>query len=203
MKEQKRSNIDTDYEIVLSCQKGDTDAFEEIVRKYQKKMFNISLRMIGDYNEAAEVVQDAFVSVYKNIKGFKGKSKFSTWLYTIVINLSKNRFKQIKNRSYRERYSIDDPVSTENGQVKKEFESNDLNALHKLEKREIVKNVQECINLLEPEFREVIVLRDIQGFSYDEISAMLKTASGTVKSRLHRAREAVRDCLKKVIGSNF
>jgi RNA polymerase sigma-70 factor (ECF subfamily) len=83
MKEQEQSNLDADYEVILRCQKGDVEAFEEIAKKYQKKMFNISYRLIGDYNEAAEVVQDAFVSAYRGLKGFKGKSRFSTWLYTI------------------------------------------------------------------------------------------------------------------------
>lgn len=203
MKEREQSNLDADYEIVLRCQKGDVEAFEEIVRKYQKKMFNISYRMIGDYNEASEVVQDAFVSAYKGMKRFKGKSRFSTWLYTIVINLSKNRLKQIKTRSYHEQFSIDDPVDTDDGQVKIEPASSDLPVLEKLEKREIEQKVQGCINSLESEFREVIVLRDMQGFSYEEIGAMLKIAEGTVKSRLHRAREAVKNCLKKVIGEKY
>ncbi len=197
-----QSNLDADYEVILRCQKGNVEAFEEIVRKYQKKMFNISYRMIGDYNEAAEVVQDAFVSAYKGMKGFKRKSKFSTWLYTIVINLSKNRLKQIKTQSYHEQFSIDDPVDTDDGQVKIEPASSDLSVLEKLEKREIEQKVQGCINSLESEFREVIVLRDMQGFSYEEIGAMLKIAEGTVKSRLHRAREAVKNCLKKAINTS-
>ncbi len=198
MKEQ--SGVDIDYEIILRCQKGDVDAFEEIVRKYQKKMFNTSYRMIGDYNEAAEVVQDVFVSAYRNIKGFKGESKFSTWLYAIAVNLSKNRLKQIRGRAFHEQLSIDDPVDTDEGQVRTEPVCRDLSVLEKLEKKELEGKVQGCINALEAEFREVIVLRDIQGFSYEEIAAMLNIAGGTVKSRLHRAREAVRDCLKKFIG---
>ncbi len=203
MRTQKQTNPDVDYEDILRCQKGDVDAFEGLVRKYEKKMFNISYRMIGDYNEASEVVQDAFVSVYKNIKGFKGKSRFSTWLYTIVINLSKNRLKQIRTRSYREQFSLDDPVDTDDGRIMAEPVSTDLSVLEKLEKREIGQKVQTCINSLDSEFREVIVLRDIQGFSYEEVGDMLKIAEGTVKSRLHRAREAIRNCLKKVIGANY
>jgi RNA polymerase sigma-70 factor (ECF subfamily) len=200
MREKERTEIDADYGIVCRCQKGDIDAFEELVRKYEKKMFNISYRMIGDYNEVPEVVQDAFVSAWRNIKGFKWKSSFSTWLYAIAINLSKNRLKQIKNRTFREQLSIDDPVDTDDGQIRTEPASNDLSILEKLERREIEQKVQACINSLENDFREVIVLRDIQGFSYEEISAMLKTAEGTVKSRLHRARESVKNCLKKTIG---
>ena len=200
MKENENKNIDPDSENVLRCQEDDAGAFEEIVRKYQKKMFNISYRITGDYNEAAEVTQDAFVSAYRNIKNFKGKSRFSTWLYAIVVNLSRNRLKQIRTRALKEQFSINDPVDTAGGQVQREYASPDLSVLDKLEKREVEQRVQGCINALDNEFKEVIVLRDIQGFSYDEISDMLEIAGGTVKSRLHRARESVRSCLKKFIG---
>jgi len=200
MKEKEQLNIDADDEAVLCCQKGDIEAFEQIVNKYQKRMFNISYRMLGDYDEASEAVQDAFVSAYRGIKGFKGKSRFSTWLYAIVVNVSKNRLKQIKARLSREQFSLDDPVDTGDGQIKREPVSSGLSALERLEKRELGLKVQGCINSLEGEFREVIVLRDMQGFSYEEISAMLKIAEGTVKSRLYRARESVRNCLKRVIG---
>ncbi len=95
---------------------------------------------------------------------------------------------------------MDDPIVTDDGNIKAEIASNESSILEKLEKREIQQTVQNCINALENEFREVIVLRDMQGFSYNEISNMLKIAEGTVKSRLFRARDAVRDCLKKAMG---
>jgi RNA polymerase sigma-70 factor (ECF subfamily) len=188
-------NEDADAELVHRCQKNDVDAFEEIVR-----MFNISFRMTGDYHETAEVVQDAFVSAYRNIRNFKGRSKFSTWLYSIVINLSKNRLNQMRTKAFREQFSLDDPVETEDGYVRSEPVSGGLSVLERLEKAEIARKVQGCIGTLENDFREVIVLRDIQGFSYDEISDILKIARGTVKSRIHRAREFVKNCLKKFIG---
>lgn len=200
MREEKQKTTDEDYELVSFCKKGDVDAFEVLVKKHQRRMLNIAYRMIGNYEEACEIVQDAFVSAYRNLKGFKGKSKFSTWLYTIVMNLSKNRLKQLKTQLHREKFSIDNPVLTNDGQIKVEPASSEPSALEKLEKRDVQRKVQECINSLDDEFREVLVLRDIQGFSYGEISDLLKAPEGTVKSRLFRAREAVKDCLKKVIG---
>ncbi len=200
MNEREHKNIDDDLGNVLRCQEGDVDAFEEIVRKYQKKMFNISYRITGDYNDAAEVAQDAFVSAYRNIKSFKGKSKFSTWLSAIVVNLSRNRLKQVRTRALKERFSINDPVDADRGQTEKEYASSDLSVLDKLERREVQLRVQGCINALDDEFKEVVVLRDIQGFSYDEISDILEIAGGTVKSRLHRARDSIKNCLKKFVG---
>lgn len=199
MKEEKKIITDEDYKFVSLCKKGDVDAFEVLVKKHQKKMLNIAYRMIGSYEEACEIVQDSFVSAYKAIRDFEGKAKFSTWLYTIVMNLSKNRLKQLKTQLYHEQVSIDDPVLTDDGNIKAESVSNEPSILEQLEKKEFQQKVQGCINSLDDEFKDVLILRDIQGFSYDEISKMLKIAEGTVKSRLFRSREALKICLKKVI----
>jgi RNA polymerase sigma-70 factor (ECF subfamily) len=200
MRENKQKTTDEDYEFVSLCKKGDVDAFEVLVKNHQKRMLNIAYRMVGDYEEACDIVQDAFISAYRNIKSFKGKAKFSTWLHTIVMNLSKNRLKQLKTQLLREKFSIDDPVLTNDGQIRGELASGEPSALESLERRNIQQKVQECINSLDEDFREVLILRDIQGFSYDEINDLLKIPEGTVKSRLFRAREAMKDCLKKVTG---
>jgi RNA polymerase sigma-70 factor (ECF subfamily) len=197
---EKKQTRDEDLEFVASCQGGDVDAFEVLVRRHQKRMLNIAYRTIGNYDEACEIVQEAFISAYKNIKGFKGKAKFATWLCTICINLSRNRLRQLRTRRHREAYSTDDSIMTPDGEIKGDPPASGPSALDRLEARDVQQQVQGCINALDAEFREVLILRDIQGFSYDEIGAMLKVPEGTVKSRLFRAREAMRDCLKKAMG---
>jgi RNA polymerase sigma-70 factor (ECF subfamily) len=199
MKNNENINKDDDLMSLKRCRDGDIDAFEDIVKRHQKKMFNISCRMVGDYNDAAEVVQDAFVSAYKNLTKFEGRSSLSTWLCSIVVNLSRNRIKQVNTRLSREGVSLDDPVDTGDGEVKREVPSNDTSVLDKLEEHEKGKRVWGCIDALAVDFREVIVLRDMQGFSYGEIGTMLKIAEGTVKSRLYRARDAIKDCLKRAM----
>jgi RNA polymerase sigma-70 factor, ECF subfamily len=199
MKENKYT-ADEDGESVSLCKKGDIDAFEFLVKKHQKRMLNIAFRMIGNYEEACEVVQDAFVSAYKNIRKFEEKARFSTWLYTIVMNLSKNRIKQLRVRGYHEEFSMDEPVLTEDDQIKRTLALDEPSILERLEKKEIQQKVQGCIDSLESEFKEVLVLRDMQGFPYDEISCMLKVPEGTVKSRLFRARSVLGKCLKKIKG---
>jgi RNA polymerase sigma-70 factor (ECF subfamily) len=200
MKREKRIVTDEDAEIVSFCKKGNADAFEDLVKKYQKKMLNIAYRMIGNYEDACEIVQDAFVSAYKAISHFEGKARFSTWLYTIVINLSRNRLSRLKIQGNREAFSIDDPVLTDNGTLHAEPASNEPSILERLERRDVQQKVQGCIDSLDTEFKEVLILRDTQGFSYEEISDMLKIPEGTVKSRLFRARDALRDCIKRVMG---
>jgi RNA polymerase sigma-70 factor (ECF subfamily) len=108
MKENKHAT-DEDHELVSLC-RGDVDAFEVLVRKHQKRMLTIAFRMVGNYEDACEIIQDAFVSAYKNIKNFKEKASFATWLYTIVLNLSRNRLRQLNIGRNREAFSMDDPV---------------------------------------------------------------------------------------------
>lgn len=201
MKGRQQSGPDEDTDIVVSVRKGNVDEFEKLVEKYQKMAFNIAYRIIGSYEDACEVVQDAFLSGYRNLDGFKGTSKFSTWLCSIVINLSKNRISKMKTENRHEQYSLDDPAETDEGPIGREGPSGEPSVLDILEREEVKKKVQDCIRGLEHEFREVIILRDIQGFSYDEVAGILNIAEGTVKSRLFRARDAVRDCLKKTMGA--
>ncbi len=192
--------LDDDAGLVALSQMSDLKAFEALVRKHQKRMLNIAFRLIDDYEEACEVVQDAFVSAYKNIRTFRGDSKFSTWLTSITVNLSKNRLKQVRSRRGHEAFSIDEPVQTDEGRMVIDPPSHEPSVLDRLETRDIGNRVQECIKALAPDFREVLVLRDMQDFSYEEIASVLRMREGTVKSRLFRAREMVRDCLKRVMG---
>jgi len=196
----KLMTADEDIEYVVLCQKGDTEVFDVLVERHQKKMLNIAYRMMGDYDEACDVTQEAFLAAYKSIKKFKTEAKFSTWLYRIIVNQSKNRLKQLRNIAQRESVSIDD-----SGEIKMEGAlcqsfANDANPGAQMEKREREAQVQKCITSLNEEYKEVLVLRDVQGFSYEEIRDILQIPDGTVKSRLSRARNALKDCLVKVIG---
>ena len=196
----KLMTADEDIEYVVLCQKGDTEAFGVLVERHQKKMLNIAYRMMGDYDEACDVTQEAFLSAYKSIKKFKAEAKFSTWLYRIVVNYSKNRLKQLRNITQRESFSIDDSGEMKiEGALCQSF-AKDANPGAQMEKREREAQVQKCITSLDEEYREVLVLRDIQGLSYEEIKDILKIPEGTVKSRLSRARYALKGCLVRVIG---
>ncbi len=191
---------DDDARLVVSSQRGDLNAFEALVQKHQKRMLNIAFRMLEDYEEACEVVQDAFVSAYNKINAFRGESKFSTWLTSITVNLSKNRLNRAKSRRSHEAFSIDDPVRAGENRIPIDPPSREPSALDLLEKRDSRDKVLDCIRGLDPGFREVLMLRDMQDFSYDEIAKVLRMREGTVKSRLFRAREMVKDCLKRVLG---
>lgn len=196
----RSSGSDGDSLLVSSAQKGDLLAFEQLVAKHQKKMLNIAYRLIGDYDDACEVVQDAFVSAYRNLKTFRGEAKFTTWLTTITLNLSKNRLKQVRSRQGHEAFSLDDPIQTNDGTMTMDPPSKEPSVLDRMEQQDIRQRVQDCIKTLDTDFREALVLRDMQEFSYEEIGRMLNVREGTVKSRLFRARDLIRDCLKRFMG---
>jgi RNA polymerase sigma-70 factor (ECF subfamily) len=197
---QNLTSGDEDSVCVARCQRGDTNAFAILVRRHQKKMLNIAYRMIGDYDEACDLVQEAFLSAYRAIGKFRGDARFSTWIYSIVLNQARSCLRQKAARSHCEGVSLDDPAKSENGSLPNEPRSQEESVVERLEKQEREAKVQECIGSLEREQKEVLILRDIQGFSYEEICLMLKLPEGTVKSRLFRARSALKDNLLTVFG---
>jgi RNA polymerase sigma-70 factor (ECF subfamily) len=190
-----RSIEDDDAAFVARCQRGDTEAFAVLVRRHQKRMINIAYRMIGDYDGACDVVQESFLSAYRAIGKFRGDARFSTWLCGIVLNHSRSHMAQRVARARCEETSFHDPVTWEGESLLNEGCSQETSVIEGIQKRELEAKVQECISFLDDEQREVLVLRDIQGFSYDEIGVMLKLPQGTVRSRLFRARNALKDRL--------
>ncbi|MFA6032521.1 MAG: sigma-70 family RNA polymerase sigma factor [Myxococcota bacterium] len=200
MRPEQQTIEDADAALVARCQSGDLSAFDELVGRHQKRMLNVAYRMIGNYDEACDVVQEAFLGAYRSIGSFRRESRFTTWMCTIVMNHAKNRLQQRKARHSRECASIDAPIETGEGCMVRQIKSGADSALERMERQDIQKRVQDCIATLEREHREVLVLRDMQGHSYEEIMAMLKLPDGTVKSRLHRARSAMKDCLSDIIG---
>ncbi len=183
------ANQPTDEELIARFQNGDAYAFDLLVKKYKDPLLNFIYRFIGDLVESEDIVQETFYRVYKNKHYYKEVAKFSTWIYTIAGNLAKT---ELRRRKRRKVFSIhrESPVD-------KEFELPDLKSDPEKEVNTIVteKIIQKAISSLPQKFRQVIVLRDIQGFSYEEISSIINVPLGTVKSRVNRARLKLQDDL--------
>lgn len=200
VEDKKAPLANDDLEYVVACRKGDAEAFSVLVGRHSQKMLNIAYRMLGDYDEACDVTQEAFLAAFRSIKTFKAEAKFSTWLCRIVINHAKNRFKKRQSLSRHEGASLDEAAAEQGDCACCLAASNENDPALQLERKELEAEVQKCISSLDDDYREVLVLRDIQGFSYEEIRDVLQIPDGTVKSRLSRARLAIKDCLKKVMG---
>lgn len=180
--------------LIAKCRNGDVGAFEELISGYEKKVFNIVYRMIGDYNDALDVSQEIFINVFRSIKNFRENSSFYTWLYRIAVNECMDYMKKKKKAVI---YSIDAPVEAGDNDVVREIKDDGETVEEKVERNELRKSIEEALSCLSYEHRVMIVLRDIQGLSYEEIAQTVKSPTGTVKSRINRARQALKELLVK------
>jgi len=200
----KETIEDEDREIVTRCQKGDVEAFSILVERHQKKMLNVAYRMTGDYEEACDCVQEAFLAAYRGIEKFRREARFATWLYGIVVNRTRNRLRQIKSRRAYEgtvtEYRLCEQTFRNDYEKINATESTAESIADCWERKELEGKVQDCIDDLDEDFREVLVLKDIRNLSYEEIRDALHIPVGTVKSRLFRARLALKDCLVGLLG---
>ena len=185
-------------EVIERCRAGDPKAFEEIVSRTQKRVFNIGYRILGNAEEAKEVAQEVFLSVFGSIKDLREEGKFDSWLVQITLNHCRNRWKYLKRRHYFTSDSLDDPYETEEGEMPKLMEHPSDNPEVLYEKKMIQEFIQKGLRNLKDEQRELIVLRDLQGFSYEEIGKLFRCPVGTVKSKVHRARMDLKRVLERL-----
>jgi RNA polymerase sigma-70 factor, ECF subfamily len=178
-----------DTMLVKQFRKGSIEAFEEIVTRYESKVFNLALRFTRNQEDAEEVLQDVFATIYNKIDGFQGKSAFSSWLYRIVVNAA---FMKLRKRKQQQTVSLEDlsPV------VKQNYIDQDATFGLRSDtismNREMRDTLQGAINRLPDQYRAVFVLRDVDGLSNQEVGEILQLSIPAVKSRLHRSRLMLR-----------
>jgi len=188
-----------DAHVIRRFLSGDNRAYEELVYRYQRRIYNVALRFLRVPEEAEEVTQEIFVKVYKSLRNFRGDAKFSTWLHMVAINHCKNRLKYLKRRHYFDSQSVDPPPADSEDAPQKQYVSDNPGPSEQLQSAEVQMAVRRAIDQLGDEHRQVIILRDLQGFSYEEIAEITKQAVGTVKSRIHRARLELADKLRPLV----
>jgi len=177
---------------VLRLKANEDAAYDELVRTYNASIFHVAYRMLGDTAEASDVVQEIFIKVFRNIGSFKGEAALKTWIFRIALSEILNRLRWWKSRHRSSTVSLDD--SPANGH---EYHVADSGPSPEeiLESKEKEMAIQEALGKLSSEHRSIIVLRDIEGFSYTEIADVLGISMGTVKSRLARGREDLKKSL--------
>lgn len=180
--------------LVQRCALGDEDACAELVEEHQRMVYGLALHLLGDHNEALDVSQDVFLRIFRTIEGFRGQSSLRTWIFRIVVNQARNRQRWWRRRYRSQQVSLDDHIR-ENG----EFRSTDgLDPHRVLGRKELANRLWEALDALPFDQRSAIVLREVDGLSYEEIAFSLGVATGTVKSRLARARETLRAQLRDI-----
>lgn len=185
-----------DTVLIRAVQAGDMAAFDELVLKHKDRLFNLVYWSLGDYQDANDCAQETFIKVFKSIKKFRFESAFSTWLYRIAINTCKNKIKSSAYRWKKKTVSLETSNSSKNGNPFSEIVNGSPTPVVALEKKERMMRIQKAINSLPEEQNKVVVLRDIQGLSYQDISDITGLNLGTVKSRLARGRLALKNRLK-------
>jgi RNA polymerase sigma-70 factor (ECF subfamily) len=185
-----------DIDLIRAVQAGDMAAFDELVLKHKNRLFNLVYWFLGDYQDANDCAQETFIKVFKSIKNFRFESSFSTWLYRIAVNTCKNKLKSSAYRWKKKTVSLETSNSSKNGNPLSEIVNGSPTPVMALEKKERMIRIQKAINSLPEEQNQVVVLRDIQGLSYQDISDITGLNLGTVKSRLARGRLELKNKLK-------
>lgn len=178
--------------LIQKAQKGDTNAFGTLVASYEKFIFNVACKMFSNSEDASDIAQEALIKAYKNIDKFDFNSSFSTWLYRITVNAC---IDEMRRRKGRESISID--AEDEESGLAVQIEDTSLGAEERVIQNETVSEVRTAIDKLSEEHKTVIILRDLQDMTYEQVAQTLDLSIGTVKSRLARARKSLKDIILK------
>lgn len=181
-----------DRQLVRRLRDRDEQAFRELMVEHRDKVYNLTLRMLGNRAEAEDVAQEVFIQVFKTIDTFREESKLSTWLYRVAVNLCKNRIKYLARRQDRNKDQLDETTEAAASSAVAAPGGPPARPDRAVEGAQIEKVLQEAIATLDEDHRVLVVLRDIEDLSIEEICAITGLPDGTVKSRLHRARLALR-----------
>lgn len=180
--------------LILECQQGDTEKFGELVLMFQDRAYAIAYSVMGNSHDAMDMTQESFIKAFKNINKFNFKSSFNTWLYKIVKNTC---IDQIRKNKRKKTISIDKAVKVHDGEVFFDIEDSNTNIEEDIEKKEMSKKLYEKLDELSNSHKQVLLLCDIQGYDYKEISDILNLPIGTIKSRISRARIKLVDIMEK------
>ncbi len=193
MRDDEKGSRPSDEDLIERFQNGDLYAFDLIVKRYKNQLLNFVYRFLGNAEEAEDLVQETFLRVYRNRKAYQKVAKFSTWIYTIAGNLAKTELRKRKRRKF---FSISDL-----GYNEKDYDISDeaYNPEKDVDGRMKEEIIHREIEELSPKFREVIILRDVQQLSYEEISQIVNIPLGTVKSRVNRGRLKLQEKLRHIL----
>lgn len=186
-----------DWELVLRAQAGDKRAFDLLVLKYQQKVANLIGRYVRDQSEVLDVTQEALIKAYRALAGFRGESAFYTWLYRIAVNTVKNHLVAQGRRPPMDDVDAQTAEQLDGGGRLRESATPERQLLTD----EIARTVQQALDALPEDLRTAIVLRELEGMSYEEIAAAMECPIGTVRSRIFRAREAIDKRLRPLLES--
>ena len=202
-----KQNIHDDNTLVTLAKNGNTSAFEKLIKKYEDSIFSLAYRILQDKEEAYDVLQETALSAFKNLKRFKGKSSFSTWIYRIALNFALMRKR--KQKSLAKKMAViptDDETkiydSVESEEVKNIQNVYD-NPLKNLEQQELINILNDSLNKLPEKYRTVFILKELEGRPVEEIAKILNLSTSAIKTRLHRSRMYLKELMEKYVTQGY
>lgn len=190
----------TDEQLVERAQEGDRCALGELIGRYEQRTYNLAYRLMGNHADACDAAQEALVRVCVRLHNFRGDSQFSTWLYRVVTNTCLD---ELRRRGRTRCTSLDEALPLDEGSVPRQAADDADGPVEYAERHEVQAAVQRAIMRLPYDYRVVVILRDLYDLSYQEIATALGTTLGTIKSRLHRARQALRGIIEDTEGKRL
>jgi RNA polymerase sigma-70 factor (ECF subfamily) len=193
---------DSDRGLVERAQRGERDAFRALFQRYHRRAYTLALGVVHNPDDALDVVQEAFLRAHKHLESFEGSSSFYTWLYRIVMNVS---IDHLRKAGRAQTVDYDDAVAHAEGDAPAEMASLIPQLLHgnpakEVQRREIREKIDEALSRLSPNHRAVLVMREIDGLSYEEMAKVMKCSKGTIMSRLFHARRYMQKHLQELLG---
>lgn len=198
MTEEKKTIKSRDEKLIKDSLSGDKKAFMKLIDIYKDMVFNLCYKILGDYDDADDCAQEVFIRLYRNLDRFEFRASFSTWIYRITVNTCRSYMKSEKNLRMKKMLSIDHKPGEESG-GSMEIADCSYDPEKKFMSDETTAEIQKALDRLPDELRILIILKDIEGRSYDEINSITGLRPGTVKSRLNRARRSMRAELEGVL----
>ena len=192
------SDRELDQALVERAQRGDKRAFELLVIKYHRKLGRLLSRMVRDAAEVEDITQETFIKAYRALPQFRGESAFYTWLYRIGVNTAKNYLVTRKRQPVSSDVQADDAENYEEGDILRDVATPEA----ELQTKQIAQAVNAAVDALPEELRTAITLREIEGMSYEEIAQFMDCPIGTVRSRIFRAREAIAEKIRPMLGTH-
>lgn len=182
--------MDRDVFLVERCLEGDEEACEALVRRYQDRVFSLIYRIIGGTDQVEDIAQEAFLKAFRSLKSFRGGSSFYTWLYRITVNTALNA---LRSKGRRQEASLEDLGGLEF------LVDPDVGPAESAARRQLASRVREAIDRLDEQYRTIVYLRELEDLSYEEIAEVVELPVGTVKSRLFRARQHLKELLEDLL----
>ena len=187
----------SEIELIQRCKKGDREAFDELICLHQDRVYNLALRLLGNNEDALDLAQEVFLTCFRKIGSFRGEAALSTWLYRVTVNRARNFWKRSHRRGDHQKISMDEPVTLQDhDQVPFQLADSNPGPGKIAAGKELLSILEQKLELLTFDQRQVLILRFTEGLSYEEIAGILGCSLGTVKSRLNRARAELRKLME-------